>query len=82
MVLPDINLNGTDRDELQRLNHNACHHLRGAISALNDAAPHGRDYQTQGDPRAIFRALEEHADRVRALHRVLADLEVIAVHIA
>lgn len=82
MMLPTLSPYGTSQSELQRANFEARHALRTAIEAMGAAAPHGRDYQTQGDPRAIFRAIEEHADRVRGLRRVLADLEIIAEHLA
>jgi hypothetical protein len=77
-----VNLNGTSHAELQRQNFEARHALQNAIEALNAAAPHGRDYQNQGDPTVIFRAIEEHADRVNHLRLVLSELEVIAEHLS
>lgn len=82
MHLPQINLNGTARSDLLELYLDAKIALERAITALNAAAPHGRDYQTYPDhSTVVYAALREHADRILKVRQVLAEIETIAEHI-
>jgi len=80
MQLPQLNINGTDRDVLLDDYLRARKALNHAIEALCAAAPHGRDYQTL-HAGSLSLALSEHADRMVALRKVLAEIETIAEHI-
>lgn len=44
--IPRVNLNGSSRDALIEQRRNVCDALRTALQALQEAAPHGSDYQT------------------------------------
>lgn len=84
MQLPIVNLNGTSASELLEQHLLVCRHIRHAIEALQEACPHGRDYQTLGDekaPQALHRALDEHSNRLLKLRQVLAEVETIAEHV-
>lgn len=84
MQLPIINVNGTSRSELLEQHQLVCRHIRHAIVALQEACPHGRDYQTlPGDKAttALHTALDEHSNRLLRLRQVLVEVETIAEHV-
>lgn len=84
MQLPIININGTARSELLEQHLNVKRHLSHAIAALQDACPHGRDYQTLAPDcasRALYVALDEHSNRLLQLRQVLVEIETIAEHV-
>lgn len=83
IIAPTVHLNGTDRDSLLgqlRAAHDA---VDTAISALSQAAPHGRDYYVQSDGEdgggrsAIERAISEHRNRLARLESVQAELAAL-----
>ncbi len=80
MQLPQININGTHREDLLTDYIKAKQALHVALEAMHGACPHGRDYQTL-QPGAYQRAAEEHAERLIMVKRVIADLETIAEHL-
>lgn len=80
MMLPRVNLNGTTGKALLELNLAVVQRLRDAITALLEACPHGRDYQTMA-PGAHREALEDHRARVASLQDVLAEVEEIVDHL-
>lgn len=84
MQLPIINLNGTARSDLLEQHLVVKRHLSHAIAALQEACPHGRDYQTlPGDKAttALHTALDEHSNRLLRLRQVLVEIETIAEHV-
>lgn len=84
MQLPVINLNGTARSDLLEQHMTIMRHLRHALEALQEACPHGRDYQTLGDgggALALHQAMDEHSNRVLRLRQVMAEIETIAEHV-
>ena len=81
IALPTIHLNGTSPEALYESACDALGTLRAAIKAVEATAPNGRDYYPQGD-RALAIASYEHAERVRRLREVVAELETLAEHIA
>lgn len=84
MQLPIVNVNGTSRSELLEQHQLVARHIRHAMEALQEACPHGRDYQTLGGDKAtqaLHRALDEHSNRLLALRQVLAQIETIAEHV-
>jgi len=74
MTKPTVHLNGTHRKDLYIQYSDAIAALRDAITALQNAAPNGRDYYPQGD-LAIYRAQDEHAARLCKLGEVKKELE-------
>jgi hypothetical protein len=81
VVTPTINLNGTSPRELLEQQCLAIEALRAAISAVQAAAPNGRDYQT-ALPGTFHLAQQGHADRLARLEGVMKELEEIAQHVA
>ena len=73
--LPLVNLNGTSREELQRLYHDAYAAIENAMSKVNAAAPHGRDYQTVPGAYQVARA--EHIARLNRLSDIRDEYRVI-----
>lgn len=72
LILPTVHLNGTSREELQRLRLDACHALNFAMEALSDMAPNCRDYYVSRDPEAMTKAGKQHNRRMETL-RTLRD---------
>jgi hypothetical protein len=59
-------------------------HLAHAIQALQEACPHGRDYQTIShlDGGLSFqRAMDEHSNRLLRLRQVMVEIDTIAEHV-
>lgn len=79
MQLPQVNLNGTSRDELAMQYRNVYSAVDVALDLLCRFAPHGRDYQTV--PGAYEIARREHDARVEKLASVKAEIEAIAIHV-
>jgi hypothetical protein len=78
---PALHLNGTDGETLFRQHADAAAALRAAITALQAAAPHGRDYYPQGDT-VLIEAGREHRDRIARIRSVLAEVEELCEHVA
>lgn len=84
VMLPQVHLNGTSRDELLAQVREAHIQIKIAMDALCKAAPHGRDYYTipgYAENEAINLAQRDHEGRVRALNSVLRDLQEISDHL-
>jgi len=79
-MAPTLHLNGTGRADLLNQQRNAMQALRLALTAMQNAAPHGRDYYPQG-PDALAKAQAEHAMRLALVEKVLGDLEILAASI-
>jgi hypothetical protein len=75
-MIPTIHLNGTSREELISQLRTAGEALLEARRALENAAPHGRDYYPQGKG-AIQQAQTEHYERLRRIDDVYEELMVI-----
>jgi hypothetical protein len=80
-TMPTIHVNGTDPAMILKQHVHAMSLVRGAISAVQDAAPNGRDYYPQGDS-AIDTALAAHRARLAKLESVLTELREIAEFVA
>lgn len=76
---PTIHMNGTGAAQLLQQYSAALYALSDAMTALCDAAPHGRDYYPQGDT-AYREAAAEHAARALKLGQVYAELERLCLH--
>ncbi len=74
ITLPTVHLNGTGRAQLLCQNKDALIAVRKAITAVQAAAPHGRDYYTQDPVTSYTKAREEHAVRLRALEKIESEL--------
>ena len=65
-------LNGTSREELVGQRRRLLDALNGALRALQDAAPHGRDFQTGGSyPLAVA----AHVRRYTALGSLIVEVQ-------
>lgn len=82
LAIPTIHLNGTSREQLQKEILDAARAVNKAISALEAAAPNGRDYYVQS-PEAFRLAQTQHRDRLDRLQSVYDELFAIseAIHI-
>jgi len=76
MRTPTIHRNGTSFDWLKEAHLDALEAIRRAQTALQVAAPNGRDFYVQ-DGNATHEATEEHAARVRRLAEIEAELQEI-----
>ena len=82
MQMPIVNINGTSREMLLAVNENALEVLRRALYALEDTAPHGRDYQTDSSGESYRKALDEHLARNTKLLEVFEELTCICEFLA
>jgi len=81
IMLPTIHLNGTSLAALAEANDKAHYALLTAIAALAEAAPNGRDYYPQS-PDALYKAQDEHYERITRLQSVAKELEQIGEYLA
>jgi hypothetical protein len=80
MTFPTIHRNGTSADTLNADLGNAYDALNTAYDAVKKCGPNGRDYYPQpGD--ALGAATYEHLERLRAIDRVMKELEAIMENI-
>jgi len=77
LMVPSVHINGTPYPELFNPVCNAGVAVREAIEALQETAPHGRDYYLQGN-EALQKATSEHLARLEKLQSVLQELQDLA----
>jgi hypothetical protein len=75
-MIPTIHLNDTSREELIRQLQRAVEALTDAHFALENAAPHGRDYYPQGED-AIQQAMADHRERLMKLGDIQDEIMAI-----
>lgn len=80
MILPTVHSNGTSREQLVQLRLDVVAPLRVAISALQMACPHARDFYTQ-EAEAYDFARGVWQGRMTKLHDLRAQLEAEALAI-
>lgn len=73
MIVPTIHLNGTSKEALLDLLHEAGIAVNNATAAVMLTAPNGRDYYPQG-PQAISQAIAEHDSRIKRLADIYDEL--------
>lgn len=78
---PTIHTNGTHGADLYEQANAVRTTIRDAVAATEAAAPHGRDYYTQGDA-ALPLAIAQHCDRLARLRSLLGEWGVIAESIS
>lgn len=76
LTTPTIHLNGTSRESLMDSLMNAGAAIKKAIRALQEAAPHGRDYYPQG-PDVYRKAVAEYEERIDKLTSVVQDISIM-----
>lgn len=74
-TIPQVNLNGTSRDDLIAQQEAVAKASRQLAYALIQARPHGRDYVFR--PHELQAAQDEHADDYRALDGINERAEAI-----
>ena len=79
-TVPQVNNNGTNRDDLIQQRRDVLGHLRKAMLALAFAAPHGRDFQTV-EPERYDEARKLYETRWEALREIHDDLYLEALAI-
>lgn len=82
MQKPIVHLNGTSRESLLEQATSASSALRAALTAIDNAAPHPRDYYVAKDPQAYNNAARQHRDRRLRLEELLREYESLAEHLA
>lgn len=81
MIFPAIHLNGTSRGQLLEDWCKMAHTVDEAITTLCEYAPNARDYYVHGE--SVWNtARAEHAERLRKLREVRAELNQIAEYVA
>jgi hypothetical protein len=78
MAVPQIHLNGSSRTDLLDQFKTAYIALAAARYALQQAAPHARDYYVIS-PGAFEVAREQHESRLQRINDVLEELQSIAI---
>ena len=73
---PTVHRNGTSRDALQNQFRAAYDAVTTAKHALQEAAPHARDYYVQGET-AYASAVREHVYRLERLEQVQIELALL-----
>jgi hypothetical protein len=81
LAMPSVHLNGTSKESLLLGYRAAITYLNLAIEAVQNTAPHDRDYYVQKD-NPIAAAIIEHAARLDKLHRVMQEIEALAIHVS
>ena len=71
-----IHLNGTSKERLLEQWSNAYDALRVALEKLAEAGPNGRDYYPQG-LEALYKAQDEHHNRMQKVLDVMKDLQTL-----
>ncbi len=71
--VPTVHMNGTSKNELISQLETAVSAIRVAVTALENAAPNGRDYYPQGDG-AIGVAMQRHQDQCQRFGGVVDEL--------
>ena len=79
LTYPSIHMNGTSAKSLIEGYVAGYEAIGQAIHALQNNAPHGRDYYPQGD-EAYKKAREEHEARVSHLLAVQDEIQEICLH--
>ena len=79
LAMPTIHLNGSSRDTLLEGYIAAMDTLRLAIKALQDAAPHARDYYVKAEGTFCL-AQNQHFTRLARLRETLDEINTIAEH--
>lgn len=79
VITPTVHMNGSSAEMLHSDYVNAVYALNEAIAAVQQTAPHGRDYYVQDDPDAYVKARAQHLNRLACLNNMLRELETLAL---
>ena len=79
MIRPTLSINGSSAFDLIDPRRDAMDHLMGAIEALKQVTPNGRDYIC--DRERLIADRDTHFDRIAALHTLRNELLDEALHI-
>jgi len=79
VITPQININGSSKDDLLMPRLKALDLINDAIEALKQATPNGRDYP--GNAVACTADREAHYDRLKAMRKLYDEIMAEAVYI-
>jgi hypothetical protein len=79
LILPQINLNGTSRNQLVEQQCDVMTALRALYKAMGEAAPNGRDYQFR--PAEFTTARDAWDERMTAVELMRREIEAHAIAI-
>jgi len=79
MITPQININGTSRDDLINPRRDAIDHLMDAVEALKQVTPNGRDYP--GNPDGCVADRVKHYQRIGSLMAIREAIHAEAIRI-
>lgn len=79
MIKPQLNINGSSKDDLLMPRLNAMDLIMEAIEALKQATPNGRDYP--GNAVACTADRETHYYRLKAMRKLYDEIMAEAVYI-
>jgi len=72
LIKPQINLNGTSKEQLLQQQMIVMAGFRELLSAMSDAMPHGRDYQFR--PSEYPLARDAWLERMKAIQAIEAEI--------
>jgi hypothetical protein len=79
LPLPQISLNGTTREQLVAQQCDVMHAIHALLKVMQEASPHGRDYQHR--PAEYESAREAWAERWRMIDAMRQEIEAHAIAI-
>jgi len=82
LEVPLVNLNGTSKDALLGQYMAVLQALDSLQTALGEAMPNGRDYQTAKDPNACSKARQAFTERRLILANIREEIYEVAVAIS
>jgi hypothetical protein len=84
LIVPQVNLNGTDARSLVEQTMKVVRTLRAAAEDCRQAWPHGRDYPNSliDGENGVYKAQDAWRERVVAISRIADDFEQVAVAVS
>ena len=80
LITPIVHGNGTSKSALLEQQLEIMNNLRGALKAMREATPNGRDYYPVSAD-AVVEARDAFNERYNAINQIFADFEKIALEI-
>ena len=71
VTVPTLSLNGSDGKRLQEELEKSARAIQVALGALQETAPHGRDYRNEDE---LYQAVREYRDRMHRLVSIRSEI--------